>query len=135
MLAFLTENWLLVAAALISGAMLAAPKLRGGVGGGISPAEAVRLINREKAVVIDVREADEYAKGHIKGARHVPLASLDGAKALPTNKALPLVVVCARGARAGRGAAQLRKMGYEQAQVLAGGMGAWQQADLPVQTA
>lgn len=134
MVDFLIQNWLLVAAAVVSGGLLLVPRLQGGAGG-VAPAEAVRLMNREKAVLLDVREANEYAAAHIKGARHVPLASLEGSKALPSNKALPLVVVCARGVRASRAAGQLKKMGYENVQVLAGGMGAWQQADLPVQAA
>lgn len=131
---FLIQNWLLVAAAVVSGSLLLLPRLQGGASG-VAPAEAVRLMNREKAVVIDVREDGEFAQGHIKGARHVPLGNLDGHKGLPSNKTLPLVVVCARGARAGRAAVQLKKMGYDNVQVLAGGMGAWRQADLPVQAA
>lgn len=124
-----------MATALLSGGLLFWPTLsRQGQGASVSPAEAVTLMNREKAWVVDVCETEEFASGHVAGARNVPLAALDGAKQLPTNKALPLVVVCASGARAGRAAAQLRKAGYERAVVLAGGMRAWREAGLPVET-
>ena len=131
---FLIENWLLILAALVSGGLLLWPLVSGAaMGGGVSPAEAVRLINREKAVVIDVCEPAEFAAGHVTGARSVPLASLEGARELPSNKSLPLVVVCASGMRAQRAAGTLRKLGYANAQVLAGGMKAWREANLPVE--
>jgi len=132
---FLLENWVLVLIALSSGTMLFLPALRGGAGGGdaVTPAQAVTLINREKAVLIDVREPDEYAAGHAQGARNVPLGQLEGAKGLPTNKALPLVVLCASGARARRAVGMLRKAGYEKAVVLAGGTAAWREASLPIE--
>jgi rhodanese-related sulfurtransferase len=91
------------------------------------------LINREKAVLIDVSEPEEYAKGHPNGARNVPLGKLEGSKDLPSNKALPLVLVCPTGARASRAAALLRKAGYENVQSLAGGFNAWREANLPIE--
>ena len=67
------------------------------------------------------------------GARNVPLATLDGAKGLPTNKALPLVLVCASGARSSRAAAELRKAGYASVHSLSGGTEAWRNASLPIE--
>lgn len=133
MLEFLLKNWMLVLTALVSGFLLVWPQLKGKGIGGVGTAEAVRLINREKAVLIDVSEPDEFAKGHPNGARNVPLAKLEGSKDLPSNKALPLVVVCPTGSRASRAAGLLRKAGYEKAQALAGGLGAWREAKLPVE--
>jgi rhodanese-related sulfurtransferase len=136
---FLIDNWVLVLAAAVSGGLLVAPLLRGGSGGSgaIGTAEAVRLINREKGVLVDVGEPAEYAASHASGARNVPFGSLDGAtsggKGLPTNKALPIVVLCPTGARAGRAAGLLRKAGYEKAVALAGGTRAWREASLPVE--
>jgi rhodanese-related sulfurtransferase len=133
---FLIENWLLILAALVSGGLLLWPVITGAAtGGGVSAAEAVRLINREKAVVIDVCEPAEFAAGHVNGARSVPLATLEGSRELPSNKSLPLIVVCASGMRAQRGVALLRKAGFANAQALAGGMKAWREANLPVQVA
>jgi len=132
---FLTHNWPLILLALTSGGMLLWPMLGGSTAGGgkVSATEAVRLINREKAVLIDVCEPAEFAAGHAAGARNVPLGQLDGAKGLPGNKSLPIVVVCPSGARATRAAAMLRKQGYEKAVALAGGTNAWRDASLPVE--
>ena len=84
-------------------------------------------------LLIDVCEPAEFAAGHAIGSRNILLGSLDGAKQLPTNKALPVVVMCASGARAGRAAAQLRKAGYEGAIAVSGGLAAWREAGLPVE--
>jgi rhodanese-related sulfurtransferase len=137
-LEFLLKNWMLVLTALVSGFFLVWPQLKGkGGAGSIGANEAVRLINRERAVLIDVSEPEEFAKGHPNGARNVPISKLEGklegAKELPSNKALPLVVVCPTGSRASRAAGLLRKAGYEKAQSLAGGLGAWREANLPVE--
>nr|WP_237734881.1 MULTISPECIES: rhodanese-like domain-containing protein [Comamonas] len=116
--------------------MLLLPALRGATGGSLSAAAAVHLINREKAVVLDVCEPEEFAAGHVNGARNLPLSQLE--EKLPTtvkNKQLPVVLVCASGARAVRAEAVAKKLGYEKAQALAGGMKAWRDAGLPVEKA
>jgi len=131
---FLIANWSLVLLALVSGGLLAWPLLQGGSGGGLSAAAAVQRINREKAVVIDVCQPDEFAAGHVGGARSIPMGELEAK--LPgavKNKATPLVMVCASGVRARRAVAIARKLGYEQAEVLAGGMKSWREANLPVE--
>lgn len=133
-MAFVLENWWLVLVALASGTMLFLPALRGAATAGLSPAAAVQLINREKAVVIDVCEAEEFAAGHLGSARNIPLSQLE--QKLPgavKNKALPLILVCQSGARSGRAVATARRLGYEQAQSLSGGLGAWRAANLPVE--
>ena len=134
-LSFFTDPtvWLMIVVALVAGGLLLWPTISGARSGGVSPAEAVRLINREKGVLVDVREPAEYAAGHAVGARNVPLSALDAGKGLPTNKALPVVVLCETGARATRAVAQLQKAGYERAVVVAGGTGAWRDANLPIE--
>ena len=136
LLKFIMDNWMLVAVAVSSGAMLMWPVIQGATASGITSAGAVQLINRERAVVVDVSEADEYAAGHVGGAKNVPVGELE--KRLPEvvkNKALPLILVCATGARANRALATAKKLGYDQAQVLAGGLKAWKEANLPVEKA
>lgn len=131
---FIIENWYLFLLALVSGGMLLAPVLMGGGAGGLTAANAVQLINREKAVVIDVCAPEEYAAGHVGGAKNVPLAQLE--ERLPSvvkNKAVPLVMVCARGVRAQRAVAVAKKLGYDNAQALSGGLAAWREANLPVE--
>ena len=134
---FLLANWMLILVALISGSMLLAPRLRGGGGAAsITPAAAVQLINREKAVVIDVCEPDEYKAGHVGGAKSIPLGELE--TRLPgavKNKATPLVMVCASGMRSGRAVAIAKKLGYEKAQSLGGGLKSWRDANLPIEKA
>ncbi len=93
----------------------------------------MQLINRERAVLIDVSEPAEYAAGHPAGSKSVPLASLEATNDLPKNKALPLVIVCPTGTRAARAVATLKKRGFENAHVLAGGLKAWREANLPVE--
>ena len=133
---FLLDNWFFVLAALVSGGMLLWPMLsRGGGASSVTTAEAVRLVNREKGVLIDVSEPAEYAAGHVAGARNIPFGSLEGAKNLPSNKALPLILVCPTGARAGRAVAVLKKLGYDNVRSLAGGLAAWREANLPVEKA
>ena len=131
---FIVENWYLFVMAIASGAMLLAPMLKGGGPGGLAPAGAVQLVNREKAVLIDICGVEEYAAGHAVGARNVPLADLESR--LPTvvkNKAVPVVLLCASGARARRAAGIARKLGYSNVQVLAGGLRAWREANLPIE--
>jgi rhodanese-related sulfurtransferase len=130
---FLLDNWYWIAAALVSGGALMWPMLKGGNADAIGVTQAVQLINREKAVVIDVCTKDEYAAGHVANSRNVPLADLESSKNLPTNKALPLVLVCATGARSSRAIATLTRLGHQRVHVLAGGLAAWREANLPVE--
>jgi len=120
--------------AVVSGGLLLWPNLTGASGGGgIAPAEAVRLLNREKAVFVDVSEPAEFQAFHAAQARNIPLGSLVDSKLLPSNKATPVVVFCPKGARAAKGAAAIRKLGYTQVSVVQGGTNAWQEAQLPVE--
>lgn len=128
---------MLFAIALASGGMLMFPALTSGGGAaGLSPTEAVQLINREKAVVVDVCGPDEFATGHVTGAKNVPLPELEAKLAgVVKNKNLPLVLVCASGMRSRRAVAIAKKLGYENARSLTGGMGAWRSANLPIEKA
>jgi rhodanese-related sulfurtransferase len=132
---FFIDNWFLFLAAAVSGGLLVWPMFgkSGGGAGRLSTHDAVQLINREKAVLIDVSEPAEYAAGHVAGAKSVPLGQIETSNALPKNKALPLVVVCGTGARANKGVAALKKLGFENARALAGGLEAWRAANLPVE--
>jgi rhodanese-related sulfurtransferase len=131
---FLVDNWYLIVMALVSGGLLIWPRLRaGGQSGAVSAAEAVHLINRERAVLIDVCDPAEYAAGHAGGAKNVPLSGLESSSDLPKNKSLPLVVVCTTGARASRAVGTLHKLGFANARALAGGLKAWREANLPVE--
>lgn len=128
---------MLIAIALSSGGMLLWPMIASGMNAGsLSASGAVQLINREKAVIIDVSEVAEFAAGHVGGAKNIPLGQLE--EKLPQavkNKAVPVILVCASGARARRAEATAKKLGYQQAQALGGGLKAWKDANLPLERA
>ncbi len=132
---FVVNNILLIAVAFVSGAMLLWPVVRRGAGGPwVDTLHATQMINREDALVLDVREAAEYAKGHILGAKNVPLGDLGRKLAeLERYKARPVILCCESGSRSGGAIAVLRQRGFDKVHNLAGGFGAWQQAGLPVE--
>lgn len=134
---FFIDNWMLIGIALASGGMLVWPLISSGMAAGsLSANGAVQLINRDKAVVVDVSEVEEFAVGHVVGAKNIPLGQLE--EKLPTtvkNKDLPLILVCPSGARANRALAMAKKLGYQQAQCLAGGLKSWKEANLPLEKA
>ncbi|MFZ2219139.1 MAG: rhodanese-like domain-containing protein [Rhodoferax sp.] len=131
---FILDNWMILSVALASGGMLLWPLLMGGGPGALSAAGAVQLINREKAVVIDICEASEFAAGHVGGAKNVPLSQLeDKLPSVVKNKGLPVILVCQSGARSSRALAIAKKLGYDKAQSLSGGLSAWRTANLPVE--
>ena len=131
---FLRNNLLLVAVAAVSGGMLIWPLLRRTTGGPwVSTAQATHLINREDALLVDVREPGEFGAGHILGARNVPLARIDGSGDLAKRKDKPVIVYCEGGERAAKAAAALRKLGFTRVVNLNGGLPAWQQAGLPLE--
>lgn len=127
---------MLISVALVSGSLLFLPLIQGAAGSGLSAAQVVQMINRDKAVVVDVCEAEEFAAGHVVGAKNLPLNQLEDKLAgLVKNKTLPLILVCQSGARSARALAIAKKLGYEQAQSLSGGLGAWRSANLPLEKA
>jgi len=133
---FFLDNWMLMAVALSAGGMLLWPIVSGGGPGALTADGAVQLINREKAVVIDVCEASEFANGHVVGAKNIPLGQLEGKLGSAVkNKALPVIMVCYSGARSKRAVSIAKKLGFDHAVSLSGGMNAWRTANLPVERA
>ena len=131
---FLLDNWMLIALALVSGALLLAPVMQGAISAGLSANDAVLLINREKAVVVDVCEPAEFAAGHIVGSKNIPLADLPAKLAIAVkNKGVPLILVCQSGVRSSRAVAAAKTLGYEQVHSLGGGLATWKSAGLPLE--
>jgi rhodanese-related sulfurtransferase len=135
LLKFFAENVILISIAFVSGAMLLWPLVRQGPGGAsVTTLEATQLINRQDGLVLDVRTVEEFQKGHILNARNIPLSQLDIRLAdLEKYKEKPIIIACETGNRSGSAAAVLRKRGFVQVYNLSGGIGAWQQAGLPVE--
>ncbi len=133
---FLTNptNLLLITFALISGALLLWPRLIGGVSAsGLGTLEATQLMNSKNALVLDVREPDEYAAGTITGSRNIPLSAIaQRAGELSKHKAKPVVVICQSGQRSAKATGQLQKEGFTEVYNLSGGINAWKQAGLPL---
>ena len=132
---FVQQNMIWVALAIISGGMLLWPMISGGGAQNLSPAEATLLMNREDALVLDVRESGEWSSGHIPGARHITLAQLDKRMSeIEKFKDRPIIICCASGNRSSSACGQLKKGGFEKVFNLSGGISAWLGANLPLTT-
>jgi rhodanese-related sulfurtransferase len=134
---FFKSNILLIGLAIGSGIMLLLPSFKKGAGGvpNLSPAEAVTLINRSNAFVLDVRDDAEFASGHIADATHIPVADLAariGELKKYQNKTI--LVNCQKGMRSAKACDILRKAEFTQVYNLQGGLSAWLEAKLPVVT-
>ena len=100
---------------------------------GLGPAALTALVNRDNALVVDLRLQADFEKGHIPGSKSVQLSQFDPEnKQLAAARSLPVVLVCKAGQASADAARRLRKAGFERVYVLDGGIGAWQQADLPL---
>lgn len=129
-------NMLLLGLAVVSGGLLIFPLFSRGMrtSAEVGPTDAVMLINRKDAVVIDVRDDTEFAGGHITNARHVPEKQLDERiKELEKFKAKPVIVSCGNGRRSAGVADSLRKQGFADVVALRGGISAWVQAGMPLE--
>lgn len=122
--------------AVVSGGMLLWPLIRNrSSGASLTPLEATLMINRDDAMVLDVREPAEWSKGHIPNARHIPVGQVEQRLGeLERFKNKPIIVSCATGARSSSVCGTLRKAGFEKVFSLAGGLPAWEQAGQPLTT-
>ena len=122
------------ALALIVVALIANEIWRGATGRGpIAPDEAIRLMNSEDAVVVDVRAKADYKKNHIINARHVPLAGIESRTSeITKDTAKPIVVYDAAGTQAPSAVTKLKAKGYERVYALKGGFNSWQADGRPV---
>ncbi|MDY6828804.1 MAG: rhodanese-like domain-containing protein [Pseudomonadota bacterium] len=129
---FAANHWVLVSVfvALLAALVVTEQRRRGKA---LKPQEVVDAINREGAVVVDVRDRKEFAEGHIVDAVNVPYAQIkaDPSK-LDAYRERPVVVVCKIGQHSGAAAEALREQGFAQVQRLSGGMAAWRGESLPV---
>ena len=129
-------NMVLFGTVLLSGGMLLWPLIGRLIRPGqeVSPMEAVQLINRRDALILDVRNEAEFKLGHIANARHVPESEIEArTKELQKMKAKPILVSCGRGNRSATVANRLRKLGFSEVFSLRGGLTAWQQANMPLE--
>lgn len=129
---FVQTNVMLVTLVVVSGVLFFWSLFQKG-GNSLTPAQATLLINRDQVKVVDVREPDEFASGHLPDALNIPLSQLATRHSeLEGFKEFPLLVYCASGGRAARACSDLTKRGFGKLHHLDGGVSAWQKAGLPV---
>jgi rhodanese-related sulfurtransferase len=132
---FVVNHWLLGVALVLVIVLLVYEETKRNVRGvqQVSPQQLTNLINRENAVVVDVREANSFEQGHIISAIHIPLTKLEESiNKLSKYKSKPIILVCDIGQMSPRAGAILRKQGFEKIYFLSGGIAAWQRAGLPM---
>jgi rhodanese-related sulfurtransferase len=127
-----TNNLILLVMFLLSGALLLGPNFRGFINGQtLTPGAATQLINRQKALIIDVRSAEEFASGHIARSKNIDASQLtEGLNGIKTDKSAPVILVCATGRRTVPLINKLKKVGYNEVFSLDGGLKAWSDAGL-----
>ncbi|MBI3284143.1 MAG: rhodanese-like domain-containing protein [Burkholderiales bacterium] len=129
---FILDNIFLIGIALISGGALLFPLLQRR-GAKVSQLQATQYMNQNKTLVLDVRNADEFAAGHLPNAKNIPLAELgERLKEIEKSKNAVVITVCANGVRSASAAGLLSKSGFAQAFSLEGGLNAWKSQGLPV---
>ena len=130
---FINQNILLISIVVVSGLGLLWPMFARPSGSSVNPGEATLLINREDAIVVDVREADEFAAGHLPDARNIPGSKLaERISEIEKYKDKPVIVCCATGMRSNKACAELKKNGFSRINNLAGGVDAWVGAGYPI---
>jgi rhodanese-related sulfurtransferase len=135
-MAFVQENWLLILVFLLSGAMLAwqfvAPRFSAVKS--VNTVQATQLINRQNALLLDVREPKEFEGGRLPAALHIPLSQLAGRAAeLAKYATRPVIAYCESGRRSRMAGGTLSKAGFKEVYSLEGGLAAWKKDGLPVE--
>ena len=134
-MSFFINNWMLELIIVLSGAMLLWPLVQGRFSKlkEVGTLQATQLINRNNAVLLDVREANEYAGGHLPNAVHIPVSEL-GSRGSELGKlsSRPIIAYCERGQRSRAAGTALAKLGFTDIYQLTGGFRAWKEAGLPV---
>lgn len=131
---FIIDNIFLIALALVSGGALLVPYLQQR-GNKLTLLQATQMINQGKTLVLDVRDADQFAAGHLRDARNIPIKELPQRIAeLDKLKGRPVIVVCQTGTQSNRAEATLKKAGFSEVYGLNGGIAAWQGQGLPLTT-
>lgn len=132
LLDFITNNTMLVAAWGLTLAMLLWTEKQKG-GKSVGTHEATRMINKDSAVILDIRPKKEFSTGHITNALHIPITDLDNRMSeLEKHKQKPIIVVCNLGQTAGAAGKKLKAAGFDNVVRLSGGMTEWKSQSLPV---
>jgi rhodanese-related sulfurtransferase len=129
---FFIDNIWLIALVLISGGALLWPNLQRR-GQKVSLLQATQMINQGKTVVVDVREPAQFAAGHLRDAKNIPLKELPNRTGeLDKFKSKSVIVICQAGMQSAKAISQLKKAGFNEVVSLNGGLAAWQAQGLPI---
>jgi rhodanese-related sulfurtransferase len=129
---FFIENSWLIALVLISGGALLWPNLQRR-GQKVSLLQATQMINQGKTIVLDVREPAQFAAGHVRDAKNIPLKELPNRiSELDKFKAKNVIVTCQSGMQSAKATTQLKKAGFNEVVSLSGGLAAWQAQGMPI---
>ena len=129
---FVTNHWILVTLFIVVSVALLTNIARSV--GGVTPNQAVTMMNKNNAVVIDVRPEKDFKKGHIIGSKNFPASTLPQMKGkLEKYKDTPVLVCCQSGNTSTDSAKKIRGLGVDNAQTIRGGIFAWEQEGLPLE--
>ncbi len=130
---FFIDNIFLIGTALLAGGALLWPSLQRR-GSKVSLLQATQMINQGKTLLLDVRQAAEFAGGHLRDSRNISLAELPKkVSELDKFKAKPVIVICESGVRSSKATSILKNAGFAEVFSLDGGVAAWQAQGLPLQ--
>lgn len=132
---FIINHWMLWSLFLLLVIIIIFEEIRGRVQGvpRLQPQDLTKMINRDDAVLIDVRDANTFSKGHIIGSLNIPHTQMaNSMEKLEKYKDKPVVIVCSNGQTAPQEGVKLRKHGFEKVYFLSGGLAAWLDAKLPL---
>lgn len=130
---FIVNHWMLSSAFVVLAFLVLSEQLNRKLSG-ISPVDAstaVRIVNQQKGVFLDVREPSEFSKEAIADSLNIPLANLAEDSSLK-DQAQTIIIVCASGQRARSAAKTLNSKGFADVHVLTGGLNTWKEAKLPL---
>ena len=130
--AFLAEQWTLAGALLVTIALFFYGESRRS-GLSLTPQAAINMVNSQGAVILDVRNDQEYKQGHVVDALSIPASKIESRiKELEAYRDKPVIIVCKMGQQSGSVGKQLRKQGFEQVYRMSGGMTEWSHMQLPL---
>ncbi|MDP1574934.1 MAG: rhodanese-like domain-containing protein [Coxiellaceae bacterium] len=130
---FVMKHWALCAGFIVVAILVVIEEVRAGgpSPNRLSPAEATHLMNREDAVVIDVRDANVFREGHIVNAKNIALVDFDrGIEKL--NRERPVILVDAIGDKTAALIERLKKAGFKKPCAIKNGMNGWKTAEMPI---
>lgn len=132
---FFSNNLMLTIAWIVTAALLVHSFIQDKLTGvkSITTQEATLLINKQNAIVVDIRTSDEFKKGHIVNAKNITLSQIEQGKftGIENYKDSPIILVCESGSRTSSAATKLLKGGFTQVNNLLAGMSGWQSENLP----